>query len=141
MPDLDKLELGDVLPERTYVPSNVSLFLYNAAIWNAHRIHYDERYTTEEEHHPGVVVDGPLQGDWLTQTVLEWIGEDGVLIEFAYSNRLASYLGDELTTGGSVTQIDAASGEVALELFVRNQNGEVTTPGSARVRLAKGPRR
>lgn len=135
MPDPDRLQPGDSLPERTYEPGNVSLFLYNAAIWNAHRIHYDEPYTTEVEGHPGVVVDGPLQGDWLTQTVLEWLGEDGALLQFEYSNRRASHVGDRLTTGGTVKAVDRASGEVDLELFVRNQNGEITTPGSARVRL------
>ena len=67
MMDLNTLAVGDPLPERTYTPGNVSLFLYNAAIWNAHRIHYDERFTMVHEGHPAVVVDGPLQGDWLTQ--------------------------------------------------------------------------
>ena len=114
MPRLDSLEVGDALPERTYAPTNVSLFLYNAAIWNAHRIHYDERYTTEVEKHPGVVVDGPLQGDWLTQTVLEWLGEDGKMIEFEYSNRLASHLGDSLTTGGAVKEIETERREDTL---------------------------
>ena len=136
MPCLDRLRVGDPLPERTYEPGNVSLFLYNAAIWNAHRIHYDQPYTTEVEGHRGVVIDGPLQGDWLTQTVLEWLGESGVLVGFEYSNRHASHVGDRLTTGGSVKAVDLKSGEVDLELFVRDQNGEVTTPGSARVRLS-----
>ena len=63
MPKFTDIKPGDALPERRYVPTNVSLFLYNAAIWNAHRIHYDEIYTKEVEKHPAVVVDGPLQGD------------------------------------------------------------------------------
>lgn len=137
MPDLSSLRVGDALPERTYAPGNVSLFLYNAAIWNAHRIHYDERFTVEHEGHPAVVVDGPLQGDWLTQTVFEWLGEGGELIELEYSNRRAAYVGDRLTSGGTVAAIDAASGEVELELHVRNAEGEVTTPGRARVHLRR----
>jgi len=35
------LTVGDSLPDRKHTPTNVSLFLYNAAVWNAHRIHYD----------------------------------------------------------------------------------------------------
>lgn len=135
MPDIRTLNVGDALPERCYTPTNVSLFLYNAAIWNAHRIHYDERYTTEEEKHPGVVIDGPLQGDWLTQTVLEWLGDDGVLVAFEYANRGASYLGETLTSGGTVTSVDPDSGEVVLDLCITNAKGEVTTPGNATVRL------
>ena len=136
MLDFATIKVGQALPERSYTPTNVSLFLYNAAIWNAHRIHYDESYTTEVEKHPGVVIDGPLQGDWLTQTVLEWIGEDAVLVEFQYSNRKASYLGDSLVSGGSVSAVEAESREATLELFVKDAQGDVTTPGSAIVRFS-----
>ncbi len=136
MPKLTDIEIGHALPERTFAATNVSLFLYNAAIWNPHRIHYDERYVTEVEHHPGIVIDGPLQGDWLTQAVLEWIGEQGDFVEFEYSNRKASYLGDTLTSGGAGAAIDRESSLVTLDLFVKDEQGDVTTPGRAVVRLA-----
>ncbi|MDP6182957.1 MAG: hypothetical protein QF609_04005 [Gammaproteobacteria bacterium] len=129
------IKVGDRLPEREFTPTNVSLFFYNAAIWNAHRIHYDEKYTTGVEGHPGVVIDGPLQGDWLCQAVVEWMGEDGELVEFEYSNRKACYLGDTLTSGGVVKAIDSERGEVTLEIFVADAEGNVTSPGGAVVRF------
>lgn len=135
MPKLTDLKIGQAIAGRNYTPSNVSLFLYNAAIWNAHRIHYDERYTTEIEHHPGVVVDGPLQGDWLTQVVTNWLGDEGQLVEFEYSNRKASYLGQTLSSGGEIEAVDPANGEVKLRLFIKDEAGEVTSPGSAVVRF------
>lgn len=135
-PTIDQLEVGDRLPERDHTATNVSLFLYNAAVWNPHRIHYDLTYTTEVEGHAGIVIDGPLQGDWITQVALNWIGPDGELVRFGYSNRVAAHLGDTLTSGGRVTAIDPAAGLVELELFVRNAAGDITTPGSATVRLA-----
>ena len=127
--------VGDALPPRSFTPTNVSLFLYNAAVWNPHRIHYDERYTTRVEKHPGIVVDGPLQGDWLSQCVLNWLGADGELLRFTYSNRRAAYLGETLTTGGTVSAVEPSTRTVAVELFVKNARGEVTSPGSATVRL------
>ena len=135
MPALSRLEIGQSLPERRFEATNVSLFLYNAAIWNPHRIHYDERYVTEVEHHPGIVIDGPLQGDWLTQTVLEWLGDEGTFVEFEYSNRRAFYLGDNLYSGGKVASIDEDTGLVTLELFIKDEQGEITTPGRAVVHL------
>jgi hydroxyacyl-ACP dehydratase HTD2-like protein with hotdog domain len=123
------LQVGESLPERIHRASNVSLFLYNAAVWNAHRIHYDDTYTTEVEKHQGVVIDGPLQGDWLTQTVLAWLGDDGRMVEFQYSNRLAAYLGESLTAGGRVSSIEGNT--ATLEVFIRNEAGQVITPGSA----------
>jgi 3-methylfumaryl-CoA hydratase len=126
---------GDVLPPRAHTATTVSLFLYNAAIWNPHRIHYDLTWATEVEGHAGIVIDGPLQGDWLTQVVLEWVGDDGALIEFEYANRSASIVGATLHATGCVTSIDVGQREVVLELAIRDEAGAVLTPGSARVRF------
>ena len=135
MPPFNSLTVGTALPTRTYEATAVSLFLYNAVIWNAHRIHYDEPYTTAVEHHPGIVIDGPLQGDWLSQVALDWIGTDGELLEFEYSNRRASYLGQRLTAGGRIAALDPAARRVTLELAIRDDNDQITTPGRALVRL------
>ena len=132
---ISELTVGEALPERSYTATNVSLFLYNAAIWNPHRIHYDEPYTTDVEKHPGVVIDGPLQGDWLNQVVVNWMGDSAALTSFNYSNRRASYLGETLTSGGAISAIDKDAGTVDLELFIKNENGDVITPGSAQVRF------
>ena len=129
------LSVGQQLPIRHFKASNVSLFCYNAAIWNPHRIHYDEKYTKEVEHHPEIVIDGPLQGDWLSQAVTNWLRHDGNILEFSYSNRRASYLGETLYSGGEITSIDHATYTVELDLFIRNEKDEVTTPGNAKVRI------
>ena len=129
------LDVGIRLAERVFEPTAVSLFLYNAAIWNAHRIHYDRSYTTEVEQYPGIVVDGPLQGDWLSQVVTDWLGDEGELVEFEYSNRTASYLGERLRSGGVVTAVDHAAGTATVELYIKNAEGAVISPGRAVVRL------
>ena len=126
MRSIKDIQVGDCLPERRHAPTNVSLFLYNAAIWNAHRIHYDAGYTTEVEKHPAIVVDGPLQGDWLTQAVINWLGDDGDLIEFEYSNRRASYLGETLISGGRIEAVRPADLEAEISVFVKSEAGEIT---------------
>jgi len=128
-----KYLIGQSLPNRKFVATNVSLFLYNAAVWNAHRIHYDENYTKEVEKHPGIVIDGPLQGDWLTQVAMDWIGEDGILREFEYTNRIGSYVGETLIGGGEITE--SSENYVRVSLFLKNLKGQITTPGSALLRL------
>ena len=40
---LATLRDGDALPERIHVCDSVQLFLYNAALWNAHRVHEIDR--------------------------------------------------------------------------------------------------
>jgi len=135
---LDTLNQGDALPERIHVCDNVQLFLYNAALWNAHRIHFDHPYATSAEGYPGLVVAGPLIGDWLSQRVTDWLGTDGRLVSLEYSNRRAAYVGEPLTAGGVVREIDRQSRRVHVELFVRNAVGEVVAPGAAVVELAAG---
>jgi 3-methylfumaryl-CoA hydratase len=41
-------------------PDSVALFRYSALTFNAHRIHYDRDYATQEEFYPGLVVQAPL---------------------------------------------------------------------------------
>ena len=135
MPTLSTVTVGTRLDERTHEPSMVSLFLYNAASWNPHRIHFDADYTTQIEKHPGIVVDGPLQGDWLSQAVTEWLGDDGELVEFEYSNRRAAYLGERLRAGGEVVEVDRHAGTVTLQIYIKNADDTVISPGRAVVRL------
>jgi hydroxyacyl-ACP dehydratase HTD2-like protein with hotdog domain len=137
MPSLSTVTVGTQLEERTHESSMVSLFLYNAVIWNPHRIHFDTEYTTEVEKHPGIVVDGPLQGDWLSQAVTEWLGDDGDLLEIEYSNRRAAYLGDRVRAGGEVVEIDRNAGTVTLEIYIKNAEDTVIAPGRAVVRLRR----
>ena len=135
MPTLNTITVGTQLDERTHAPSMVSLFLYNAVVWNPHRIHFDETYTTQVEKHPGIVIDGPLQGDWLSQVVTEWMGDDGDLVELEYSNRRACYLGETLRAGGEVVEVDETGRTVTLEIYIKNADDQVIAPGRAVVRL------
>jgi hydroxyacyl-ACP dehydratase HTD2-like protein with hotdog domain len=134
---IDQIHPGDALPEREFKVDNVELFLYNAVLWNAHRIHFDYPYATEVEGYPGLVIAGPQMGDWLSQCVTDWLGEDGDLESLEYRNRKAAYIGDVLYSGGAVTAVDAAQGRVTLKLFIRNQKGEEILPGDATVRFPR----
>ena len=136
MSRFESIKPGDALPEREFKPDNVQLFLYNAALWNAHRIHFDYPYATEVEGYPGLVIAGPLLGDWLTQSVLEWLGDDGALASVEYSNRKASYIGEVLRSGGEVASLDQESGSAEINLYIKNEADEVITPGMAIVRFS-----
>ncbi|MGI9285101.1 MAG: hypothetical protein ACR2P1_06905 [Pseudomonadales bacterium] len=129
------ITIGTVIPGRMYQPDNVQLFLYNAALWNAHRIHFDQPYATEVEGYPGLVLAGPLLGDWLHQCVEEWLGQSGSLVSMQYSNRMASYVGETLCSGGTVTHCDSKSNEIEIDVFIKNEAASVVAPGTAIVRF------
>ncbi len=83
------------------------------------------------EGYPGLVIAGPMLGDWLNQCVEEWLGDNGRLVSIEYSNRAATYIGETLTSGGTVIEVDPAAGAVRVEVFIKNASGEVVTPGVA----------
>src|SRR6056300_1587194 len=127
--------VGVSLPERQHSPDNVQLMLYNAVLWNGHRIHFDLPYATDVEGYPGLVLAGPMLGDWLHQVVDEWLGDAGVITRVEYSNRGATYVGDTLTAGAVVTDYDENSGELTLDVFIKNEAGDVVAPGVIGARL------
>ena len=125
--------IGDALPEQFHTPDNVQLMFYNAALWNGHRIHFDEPYAKEVEGYPGLVIAGPLLGDWLNQVVELWLGESGRLTKIEYSNRVASYIGETLTAGGNVTAVEGNT--ITIEVYIKNEDGDVIAPGVATVEI------
>lgn len=130
-PHIDTVQAGDELPVREFHPNSIQLFLYNAALWNAHKIHFDHPYATQVEGYPALVMAGPLLGDWLHQCVLDWLGEAGSLKSMEYSNRRAAYIGDTLRSVGKVVAVDRDRAEVVIEVKILNQNDEVVAPGTA----------
>ena len=130
--------VGVTLPIRSHSPDEVQLMLYNAVLWNGHRIHFDLPYATEVEGYPGLVLAGPMLGDWLHQVVDEWLGEAGVITSVSYSNRGATYVGDTLTAGATITAWDASTGALELDVFIKNEAGEVVAPGKIGAQLTPG---
>jgi 3-methylfumaryl-CoA hydratase len=129
--------VGMAIPEREHGCDVVQQMLYNASLWNGHRIHFDTPYATEVEGYPGLVVAGPLIGDWLHQVVDEWLGEAGAITGISYSNRVAAFVGETITAGGTVTDFDPETGEVTIDVHVKNDRGEVLAPGVITARLEK----
>ena len=44
------IQPGDTLPERFFTTDIIQSMLYNAVLWNAHRIHFDETQTSHALH-------------------------------------------------------------------------------------------
>ena len=129
--------IGMALPERHHHCDVVQQMLYNASLWNGHRIHFDMPYATEVEGYQGLVVAGPLLGDWLHQIVDEWLDDAGTITGIEYSNRVAAFVGETVTAGGTVTQYDPDSGALTLQVFVKNDLDEVLAPGIITAQLQR----
>lgn len=133
-PHVDDVSVGDELATVTLTASRAQLFMYSAATWNPHRIHYDRDYAATEGH-PDVLVHGPLQGAWLTQYLTDWAGPRGRLVAVAWQNRASAFPEEPLEFGARVTAVDPGSGRVDLEVWERNAEGRVLMPATATVAL------
>lgn len=122
---------GTEVPTLIRTPSAVDLFMFSAAAWLLHRIHYDLPFTTEHDGHPGLLIHGPLQGVYLTQSVERWLGPIVRLRSVEYRHLAPAYLGDSLECGGRVTASDPMATTIELDLWVRKPDGIVTTSGRA----------
>ncbi len=137
MSKINSVQVGDLLPVREFAPDNIQLFFYDAALWNAHRIHFDFPYATEVEGYPGLVVPGPLMGDWITQCAVEWAGEDAELVNVNYSNRQYACVGEVLRSQGKVVSVSTERREVELEINIVNGGDDILAPGRLLVRFNK----
>ena len=99
---IDDVAVGDVLPPAIRQAGRTQLFLYSAATWNPHRIHYDTDFARSEGH-VDVIVHGPLQGAWLTQYLTDWMGPLGRLVSAGWQNRASALPDEDLTFSGTVT--------------------------------------
>ena len=131
---VEDVAVGDQLPPAVRNASRVQLFLYSAATWNPHRIHYDVDYARFEGH-PDVIVHGPLQGAWLSQYVTDWAGPAGRLVALSWQNRASAVPEQDCTFKGRVTAIDGD--RVSLEVWEEDGDGRVLMPGQAVVTLPR----
>lgn len=129
---IEDIAPGALIPALVKHPTEITLYRFSSATWNAHRIHYDRDYARSEGY-PNLLVQGHLHGAYLTQMLLDWVGPGSTMRRLQWSNRRAAYAGDTLTCRGRVTRVHDEAGLhlVDCEVWDENQNGEVCAPGTA----------
>lgn len=133
---VEDVAVGDELPAVIRTASRAQLFLYSAATWNPHRIHYDREYAAVEGH-ADVLVHGPLQGAWLTQFLTDWAGPKARLVRAEWQHRRPAFPDRAYTWRGRITAVDPGTGEITVELSELDDDGVRCVPGTAVVRLPR----
>ncbi|MGY9074975.1 MAG: MaoC/PaaZ C-terminal domain-containing protein [Acidimicrobiales bacterium] len=124
----------DELPVQQKNATRAQLFMYSAASFNPHRIHYDRDYALFEGH-DDVLVHGPLQGAWLTQYLTDWIGPNGRLVNVSWQNRASGFPEVDYEFHGKVVDCTGEPGLVVLEVWEQTADGSVLMPATATVLL------
>jgi acyl dehydratase len=105
---------------------------FSSAVENFEPLHHDYLWC-KERGFQNILINGPLKQAFLASLMTGWIGEGGFLKKLACSHRGMDYPGNTLTAKGRVTRkyIENDLGYVECEIWIENQNGERTCPGSA----------
>jgi hydroxyacyl-ACP dehydratase HTD2-like protein with hotdog domain len=129
--------VGDTLPIAVHEVTRLGIFLFGAAHWTAHRIHYHLELARDEGF-ADVVVTGALMSGWTMQLLTEWAGEPLCVREVVERNVASAVAGDTITITGSVTDVeDGDDGTaVACSIVVSRQDGTAVVRGTARLLLA-----
>jgi hydroxyacyl-ACP dehydratase HTD2-like protein with hotdog domain len=84
------------IAEADWEPHEIELFLFSAACWLPHRIHYDHAFA-EMDGHPSLVVHGPLQIARMVDPAARWAREHGGRVSGASFRHVSSaFVGDRL---------------------------------------------
>ena len=132
----EDVQVGDEIPElRKHCPPR-QLVMWAAASGDFYEIHYDLEYARSIGL-PGLVVHGALKNAFLGQLLHDWVAPGGRIVRYGCSYRGMDYPNGDLRCRGRVKDVTLGEGEhlVEVDIWLENERGEVTTPGSATVVL------
>jgi hydroxyacyl-ACP dehydratase HTD2-like protein with hotdog domain len=126
-----------VAGDREYGPTELSevrqldevdLFLFSAALWLPHRIHYDREYV-HTEGHANLLVHGPLQAAIATEMVSRHARASGLRVShLSYRHVAPAFVNSQLAFSAQARGPGDSGGQ--FDVTVRDRGtGETTTVG------------
>jgi len=137
--DWNALQADSELPPLVVVPTRVQLFMFSAATWNRHHVHYS-RDAAVSEGLPDVVVHRALLGDFFARLVTDWVGEAGDIRQLNW-RVLQSALPDRplRCIGKVVSKSEEGARKFAsCALEIQNEEKQVIAAGDAQVEFFTG---
>ncbi len=96
-------------------------------------IHMDPDYAKDVAKLPDVIIMGNLKLAYIANAITDWAGDEGWITKVSVEYRKMDTVNSTITAKGKVTKKFQQEGKnlVELEIWVENEQGEVTTPASA----------
>ncbi|MDA1128026.1 MAG: MaoC/PaaZ C-terminal domain-containing protein [Chloroflexi bacterium] len=132
----DDVQDGAELPPVVKNPTTQQLVKYAGASGDYYQIHYDKDFAMNNDLE-NVILHGALKNAFLGHLMTKWMGDQGDLKRLACQYRGMDIPGTPVTAKGVVTRKYQEQGAnlVDCEIWLENEKGEKTTPGSATVAL------
>ncbi|MDD7929017.1 MaoC/PaaZ C-terminal domain-containing protein [Microbacterium sp. NM3R9] len=128
------LEVGTVVAERTVELSRESLVRYAGASGDFNPIHYRDDVAARVEL-PGVLAHGMLTMGLAVETIVEWLGDSGRIVEYGVRFTRPVVVdaehGATLTVTATVGAVDTETARIDLTV----KHGATVVLGKAQVRV------
>ena len=130
----DNIKDGTELKGLTKSPDYKQIFMFSAITWNRHEIHYNSKIALNEGH-KDILVQRALLGNYLSQMITDWIGENGELTYIEWKVIRSVFPGDCLACQGDVSEkyIENGNRIIKCELRMENQNSEIIVVGKSKI--------
>lgn len=135
----DDIQEGQELPAQSQKVGYLELNRFAGANDELIPIHMDPEYSKNVAKLPDVIIMGNLKLAYMANLVTNWAGEGAWLRKLAVSYRKTDVVNTTLTLKGRVTRKTEQDGVslAELDVWIENEQGEVTTPGTASVVLPR----
>ncbi|MBF6568669.1 MAG: dehydratase [Candidatus Binataceae bacterium] len=132
----EDLEVGYEIAPLEKNPTTQQLVKYAGASGDFYQIHYDKDFALANKL-SGVILHGALKNAFLGQLMTDFAGDAGWLRKLSVQYRAMDMPGAKLLAKGRVTKKYVENGEhlIDCEVWIENEKGDKTTPGSATVAL------
>ncbi len=132
----DSFKEGDAIPELKKKPGVSQLVKYSAGGGDFNPLHHDYNFP-QSKAIGSIIVHGRFKYASLGELVSNWLDHGGRIVKLGCQYRGMDLPDQEMTLGGSVKRKYEEDGKkfAELELYVNNEKGKNTTPGSAIVRF------
>ncbi len=130
----DSIQDGDSIPELKKTPTVTQLVKYAAGSGDFNPLHHDYDFP-QSKTIGSIIVHGKFKYATLGEAVSNWMGHQGRIRKIACQYRGMDFPNKEMTCKGTVTRKWEENGEklVELSVWVENEEGKNTTPGTATV--------
>jgi len=131
------LQAPAAIPELRLTPDHTQIFMFSAATWNRHHIHYSKDAALAEGL-PDVVVQRALIGNLFARLLTDWLGDAGEIRELGWKVTQSAVPGRELTVSGTATAIESRTNgrDIRCELAITDAQGRAIASGHALLGVA-----
>ena len=129
--------VGDVVAERTVHLTRESLVRYAGASGDFNPIHYRDDVAARVGL-PGVLAHGMLTMGLAVETIVEWLGDSGRILDYGVRFTRPVVVDGESGADVTVTAKVGAVDDDALRIDLTVAAGETTVLGKAQVRVRRG---